>query len=310
MVKMKTIYIIILLLSCSLVSYATIQGGDILIWKGDTLTLYSNPLNLRFDYNVLITKIHDEIESQEKYLFPEKYESDEIEEIYSSMCWRGYIAEWSIVNDSLFLNNIYHCHNSNVKINLDKIFADKNGEMLFASWVNGDLHIPKGELIYHVNFGYETIFEQEISLKLENGIVDSISVAHNKIIKKSAFYEKVDPNEYLEFIYSNINWKNLPDLRNKYYNVHIAIQPNEQGLIDSIVGEYSYLTDYSDEKNSMFVSDMNNIFIKEGIKIAKLIPEWDVILKRGKILEMAIVIIFSEDNKKRYDCKETVNGLK
>ena len=57
--NMKYIYVLIVLLLFSLRVFATAQFGDILIWKGDTLVLFSNPLKLKTDYNSLIVQEHN-----------------------------------------------------------------------------------------------------------------------------------------------------------------------------------------------------------------------------------------------------------
>ena len=49
---------------------------------------------------------------------------------------------------SIFLNNIYSCYYSEVKINLKNIFPDiDENQKIFASWINGDLYLPQGSLI-------------------------------------------------------------------------------------------------------------------------------------------------------------------
>ena len=48
------------------------------------------------------------------------------------------------------------------------------------------------------------------------------------------------------------------------------------------------------------ITDRNNIFIKEAIRIAGLIPDWDVVYQRGKIVSRGLSIVFDDRNKNKY----------
>lgn len=61
---MKKCRNILVFLLISLAANATSQVGDILIWKGDTLKLFSNPLELRSDSKELSKIIASELENE------------------------------------------------------------------------------------------------------------------------------------------------------------------------------------------------------------------------------------------------------
>ena len=42
---------------------------------------------------------------------------------------------------------------------------------VFAVWVNGTLKIQSGELLEYIHMGYESIYETNVYLKFENGIL-------------------------------------------------------------------------------------------------------------------------------------------
>ena len=104
----RTLSIIILLVSTF--GFATEQIPDILIWKNDTISLHSNPLG---SYSKL-----DDLN-----LFGDKDAG------YSTACWRGYIAEWKIIDNKLYLSNIYSCDyfysENKTKADLKKLFPKK-----------------------------------------------------------------------------------------------------------------------------------------------------------------------------------------
>ena len=79
--------------------------------------------------------------------------------IGSTACWRGYIGSWSIRRGKLYLTK------------LEGRFCIKGKEAIFADWFTGELHIPRGEMLDYVHAGFDSVYEQEIVLKVEQGVV-------------------------------------------------------------------------------------------------------------------------------------------
>jgi len=293
---MKKCRNILVFLLISLTANATSQVGDILIWKGDTLQLFSNPLELRSDSKELSKIIASELENEYRRLYPKKYETEEDVSLISTACWRGYVAEWTIISDKIYLSNIYVWYDSKLKVDLKKIFGNElTGNLLFANWVTGKLYVPKGQCIEYVHLGYNSIYETETVIEFNDGVLVSSKTYNNYIAKKSKFTTDPNPNNYLEFVYSKVNWEKLPDLKNKHIQVSIGVQPNDDGQIDSLLSNYTYLLDSSE-----LITDTTNIFIKEAIRIVKLIPDWDVIYQRDAIVRRGILLLFDENNKRKY----------
>jgi hypothetical protein len=299
---MNRLYIFIAVLIFSLSAFATNQIGDNLIWDNDTLTLLSDPLKFREDRDSLRSQIFREIEKQTMAVFPNK----DINDLWlsTSACWRSYQAEWIVQNDSIFLNNIYHCFFDEVKINLNNIFTDsKKNEKIFASWITGELYLPQGECIPKNNcfFGWDWDFrnymrEYETVLYVENGLLKNYKTFQNRIIKipeGTVFYEERTINR-------NINWEILPDLSDvSWVQVFIDVQPNEQGQFENVVEGGVFLVDSS--SGSSFITDMDNVFVQESIRIAKMIPEWIVVLQRGKIMPIQFTINFTERYRQKFE---------
>jgi hypothetical protein len=295
---------ILLFLIVSLTARATSQVGDILIWNGDTLTLFSNPLELRSDWNEISKIIDSELDKEDRKLYPKKYEAVEVESMSSTACWRGYVAEWKIINTKIYLSNIYACHDRTVKVDLKKIFSHEFTEnLLFAYWITDKLDVPKGECIEYVHLDYKSIYDTETIIEFKDGKLIASKTYNNYIARKTRFTTNPNPKKYLEFVYSSINWEKLPDLKNKHIQVSIGIQPNSEGQIDSLLSDYTYLLD-----SSAVITDRNNIFIKEAIRIAKLMPDWDVIYQRGVIVSRSFGLVFDENQKRKYAHKLSRNS--
>ena len=100
-----------------------------------------------------------------------------------------------------------------------------------------------------------------------------------------------------EYAYNNVNWSIIPDMQNKHIQLFVGIQPGENGLSDSIITKNTYALIYGD---TIVISDTNNIFIREAIRVARTIPEWPVIRKRNSILPCGIGFLLDEDTRKKY----------
>jgi hypothetical protein len=250
--------------------FATGQIGDRLIYKGDTLILFSNPLETLLD-----------IFSSRPKLFGDK------EGCMTTACWRGYQAEWEIIENHLYLTGIYSCCYSDdgVKADLQALAGDyyANGKVK-ADWVTGNLIAPKGKLLYYVHDAYESLYETEIEFQINKGQVIGIKTYDNSKSKQSVYSQ--NDEKLKQFIYSNINWKALPELDDKVIKVFIQFSANGKGIIDSVKVLRGY----------------NNIFDEEAIRIVKAIPEWDIYCKHGKHkrINWNLPIVFSELNRKEY----------
>jgi len=109
--KRTVLYIILLTINIGYSQYRNYAGQpynepDLLIWENDTIQIQTFPLNCwsKFD---------------QKNLFDNKEVKPE--------CWgclKNYTAEWKIINNKLYLSNIYSFNfkKDNIKTDLNKIF--------------------------------------------------------------------------------------------------------------------------------------------------------------------------------------------
>jgi hypothetical protein len=73
-------------------------------------------------------------------------------------CWRGYVGTWELRRDHLFLNSIEGSY-------------ELTGEPIHAIWFSGVLRIPKGQLLQYVHMGFGSVYEEEIHVKIVDGLV-------------------------------------------------------------------------------------------------------------------------------------------
>jgi hypothetical protein len=117
---MRLLTIFYILIFFPLTAYPTGQAGDIIIWNNKKYALFSNPLESYPQFNLIRGKLFGE-ESGEG----------------GTACVRGYIAEWQIINNHLYLTNIFACHKPNLKADLNQLFPDKVQDgKIKADWIN------------------------------------------------------------------------------------------------------------------------------------------------------------------------------
>lgn len=263
-------YILTLLLLTTIhfKSFGTAQIPDRLIIKGDTVSIFSNPLEQ-----------HPNIDSLRPKLFVDKQGCN------STACWREYQAKWEIVNNELYLIGIYSCcfYEDKIQADLEKLFPQKyiNGKVK-ADWVTAKILSPQGKQLYYVHMGYESLYEKEVVYEIVSGQLKGIETYDNSKSKKSKFSED---SVLRSFIYSNIDWDNLPK-QDKTIRVFVQFSANEQGIIDSL----------------KVMKGFNETYDNEALKVVKSIPEWDVFYRRGQHERRPWVlpIFFSEENRQKY----------
>ena len=244
MKKLQHISFIFILVLLNQNVFATAQIPDFLIYKGDTLSIYTNPLESYFENH-----------SRPDSLFAEIGYN-------STACWRGYIAYWELKNDSLFLTKI---EGDSININFSKIFKDRKiKDKIFADWYNYSIYNPYSKLLYFENTGYGSIYELEREFKFKNGVLTEIKNYDNSKSKKSKYTE--NPELLQKFIRENIDYSKISEPNEKARVFVQIISTNESGKIDSV----NVVRGWDKERDL------------EAIRVIKSIPEWDVLYRHGK----------------------------
>ncbi len=88
--------------------------------------------------------------------------------IFSTACWRRYIATWEIRNGRFYLVDIEGRY---------KLVSDGP---VFAHWFSGVLRIPRGNVLHYVHMGFATLYEEEWLVKIEKGIVVETQVVKHR----------------------------------------------------------------------------------------------------------------------------------
>lgn len=108
--------------------------------------------------------------------------------------WRNYIGSWKIKNDSLFLDSVLveKGYDNYSPIFIDDIFAaNKTASGYFANWVSDTLRVVSGEIVRYVHMGWESKWENEEFIYVENGIVKKRVCKNNRLVNKEIGEEKL-----------------------------------------------------------------------------------------------------------------------
>lgn len=176
---MKSWLVIVLVVLSAHSVRATGQIADQLIVDGDTLWLFSNPLE---DYFDLVGNRN----------------LPGFRGMMSTACWRGYMATWELENDSLFLNRITACHDDDEGNQDADLVAMFGSPKPFAYWVNGILRVPRGEMLDYIHMGYGSIFEADEFIKVKEGEIKRRWVKVNRW--EARLSQRADHNREMEIL--------------------------------------------------------------------------------------------------------------
>lgn len=107
----------------------------------------------------------------------------------STACWRGYQGAWEVRDGKFYL------------VGIEGRIRLEGDEPLFADWFTGVLRVPRGEMLHYVHMGFGSVFEEEVHIKIERGLVTKSRIVDNR------------GKEHDE---SKLGWDNLPGGENRF----------------------------------------------------------------------------------------------
>lgn len=268
---------VIVSLICAIIasfsSHATEQLPDRLIINGDTLLLHALPLEQWKEQN-----------NWERPLFPDSLF------IFSTGCWRGYIAYWEVIDNRLYLTNIYNGDLS-AQVSLDTLFVDKVCDgRVYADWFSDTVTAYRGKLLYYLHMGFSSIFEDEFEYVFDKGVLISSAYFDNSLSKNVPLI--MNELDLTPIIDSLINWAALPPIEENI-RVMLHVEADKLGQVDSVLE----------------ISGHSDIFNQEALRVAHLLTQLPVIYKRGELLRESRFLIFVFTKKKQQQFLLKLTGL-
>jgi hypothetical protein len=99
---------------------------------------------------------------------PEELQKAASRIVFSTACWRRYRGTWEIRDGRLSL------------IALEGRYELKGDGPLPADWFSGLLNVPRGKMLEYVHMGYLSVFEEELHITVERGVVTDRRVIDNR----------------------------------------------------------------------------------------------------------------------------------
>jgi molecular chaperone DnaK len=124
-------------------------------------------------------------------------------------CWRGYIGNWEVIDDKLFLIDFKGYLEDSAQVGIDYLFQGK--QRVFADWYSGKIkiHLDEGELIDAFLMHYEYLVlefnngqllsKELIDLKNDTKSEDSEININSKIMKKTIGIDLGTTNSAMAF---------------------------------------------------------------------------------------------------------------
>lgn len=143
----------------------TAQISESLTYQGKDYSLCAEPLSPR-----LVRRRNKHIRFQRR----------------NTACSRGYVGSWEIVEDHLYLVRISANFPDGRAVTIGDLFPD-SPDRVFAGWVTGELRCPSGRLLGYVHSGYSSVFERDLLLRFQDGVL---------VDQRTVVNEPPEPNEF------------------------------------------------------------------------------------------------------------------
>ena len=192
---------------------------------------------------------------------------------------RPYDAEWTVIDDYLYLTGIYGADFSktSMKADINKLFHVIDGKVK-ATWVTTDIWVPVGKAIYSYD-NMQSIYRNELLFTVENGKIIKIEKSPTSVV---SIYD-TDNEALRKFICTHIDWNKIPDLKNEVKKIFLQFEHGISGRPENI--------------RVLLGSD--SLYNAETLRVTGILP-WSILYLHGKIFRgiWTIPIVFSEANRK------------
>ena len=244
---------------------ATLQIPDILILNRDTMQMLNYPFNKHI----------------EQKLYKEIGQNNDFDKARNTGCWRGYRAEWQIIDKELYLSAVYSC-DLKARIDITKILEGN----YYSGLLKADCVTDKVYIVYGNYYKLPTILRSEYTYEFQS-ILDFKKgrLMHRQDFDNCHSFVTVNsnPNVLRENIVKNINWKLIPEDIKK---LSFSYELDSLGYLKKV--------NFISVNTADIKQEIYRIFDKIGP--IEAIYQYDIFTP----LTYFIRLDLSDDNKKRY----------
>ena len=91
-------------------------------------------------------------------------------QLRSTGLWRSYIGSWRVTKERLYLIGLEGGFEDGSELTLEALFPGYP-ERVFAHWFSGRVRLPQGNLIEYTHAGYASVYEADLFLDFEDGVL-------------------------------------------------------------------------------------------------------------------------------------------
>ena len=196
---------------------------------------------------------------------------------FSSFSWnfRGHVATFELKDNKLFLNSVETSKvHTDFKGILDK-YIDRKGRV-FASWISGTFICGTGECLYLAKNGFDSVYEQETELIIENGIIISSRTYTNKT------YGTIYLEDANRMISRGLDLSKIKAPKGRVTVKINALKFSNEGKVTEWSVEFLHGHDgLSDDIKEMIVNEINRVFNLVDWKTYCRDREWHWLIQGG-----------------------------
>lgn len=112
-------------------------------------------------------------------------------ESMSTALWRGYVGTWEILDGRLYLVGLNGTLKNGSAATVVTFFPN-NPDRVFAHWYSDRLRLPRGKLLKTVRAGFASVYEEDVLLFIDKGVV-----THTEVRNNSMSLDPDAPEEYV-----------------------------------------------------------------------------------------------------------------
>jgi hypothetical protein len=104
----------------------------------------------------------------------------------STACRRGYVGEWEVIEGSLYLCRLKGTLTDGQIVTVAALFPAELRPVL-AQWFTGSIRVPLGKMVRYVRLGYGSVYEDELTLEFEQGLLKRKFRRNESLLRRLKF---------------------------------------------------------------------------------------------------------------------------
>ena len=271
--------LILMFLFFSIKGFSTYQVEDYLIFNNDTLYFSNSPKYISSPLEQ-ISNISRQIDKYREF------------EFISSGCWRGFYAEWKIIDNTLFLSKVFDCAtNEIINKTIEKILKRKfaNG-LLKADWVSGTFLCGKDVDVAVMQL-YMSSYLHNYKLQIDKGKIVNVECYQEKKTCEIIFAECNETSKDKIYVYAAVEIP--PQFNNKSAEAGFReyVEKNLKdfdGVQARIFVEFIIEGDGS-ISNVKLLRGADQLLDEEALRVVNSSPKWTPGKVRGETVRVKYI---------------------